>query len=312
MRTLLALALALVLLVALCSATLRLSQSGVGCTPWPTCYAQASAEAPRDAEIPAWQHTLRLTHRISATVAGLAFVFIVAFGFGGWSRSQRVAGASLWALAAALAFVGRITPSQLPAVVLANLLGGHLLLAALAWLLTPALQSVDTLPSAIARELSWPLWAFVLLVLVSGGLVSARTAVAACADGCGLDLASWPDALAAWQPWRGNAAWADGIGTPMRQALLQLHVVLGALAMSVLCWAAWRVRRCTGAATVAALTALAAVSVALLGIGPLQQALGLGAATAHSVLGGFTLAGSAALWRVLAPSAGRGARPRGA
>ena len=113
MRVLLGLAFVLVLLVALCSATLRLAASGVGCTPWPTCYAQANAAAPADDAVPAWQHTLRLTHRVSATVAGLVFVFIVAFGFSRWSLSQRVAGASLWLLALALALVGRITPSHL-------------------------------------------------------------------------------------------------------------------------------------------------------------------------------------------------------
>src|SRR5262245_36255114 len=154
MRALLWLAMALVLLVAVCSATLRLSQSGIGCTPWPVCYAQASASPPGDDAVPAWQHTLRMTHRISATAAGLAFVFIVAFGFGGWTPSQRVAGVSLWLLAAALAFVGRSGPSQLPTVVLANLLDEHLLLAALAWLLVPSAQSVDTRPrSGIARWL---------------------------------------------------------------------------------------------------------------------------------------------------------------
>ncbi|HET7527517.1 MAG TPA: hypothetical protein VFK10_16360, partial [Burkholderiaceae bacterium] len=237
MRALLVLAFALVLLVSVCSAALRLAGGGIGCTPWPACYAQASASAPTDDAVPDWQHTVRLTHRISATAAALVFVFIVAFGFGGWSASQRVAGVSLLVLAAVLAMVGRITPSQLPAVVLTNLLGGHLLLAALAWLLTPA--SVDTTtPQAVTRGWLW--FAGVLLLLASGGLVSVRGAAAACADGCAFDPAAWVQALAAWNPWRGDVEAAAGAA--LRQGLLQMHAVLGSLVALALALVAWRLR----------------------------------------------------------------------
>lgn len=290
MRALLLLAFALVLLVVVCSATLRLAGSGIGCTPWPVCYAQASTAAPPDDAIPEWQRTLRLTHRISATMAGLVFVFIIAFGYGEWSASQRVAGVSLLLLAVVLALVGRITPSQLPAVVLANLIGGHLLLAALAWLLTPSPLSEDpaTLPASGWHGGSW--FAGVLLVLVSGTLVSVRGAAAACADGCAFDSVAWLHALAAWNPWRaGNAG---GQGAPVQQGLLQMHAVLGTLVALGLALTAWRMRHRRGVAPLAAATALAALTAFGLGF-----ALALPAAAAHSVLGGLTLAGCAALWR---------------
>lgn len=300
MRALLGLAFVLVLLVALCSATLRLAASGVGCTPWPTCYAQANAATPADDAVPAWQYTLRLTHRVSATVAGLVFVFIVAFGFSRWSLSQRVAGASLWLLALALALVGRITPSQLPAVVLANLLGGHLLLAALGWLLVPAAPSLGTAPRpAIARWLGWPLFVGVLLALASGALVSARGAVAACVDGCG--PADWPDALAAWNLWRPNAAWPAG--GAMGKGVLSMHAAWGTLVVVALGVAAWRLR---GRAGIAAVVAVAlALAAAVLGLGGVQRLMPLPLAAAHSVLAGLTLAGATVTWRCIESRAGR-------
>jgi len=287
MRALLVLAFALVLLVAVCSAALRLAGSGIGCTPWPACYAPADASAPADDAVPPWQHTVRLTHRISATAAGLVFVFIVAFGFGGWSASQRVAGTSLLVLATVLAMVGRVTPSQLPAVVLTNLLGGHLLLAALAWLLTPAPVSVDTAAPVAGR--GWPWFAGVPLVLISGGLVSVRGAAAACAGGCAVDTTAWLQALTAWSPWRGSVE----ASAALQQGLLQMHALLGSLVVLALAFAAWRLRHRRTVAPVVALTALVAVVTLVLGF-----PRALSAAAAHSVLGGLTLAGCAAWWRL--------------
>jgi len=299
MRALLGLAVALVLLVVVCSAALRLAASGVGCTPWPGCYAQAQAAAPLpDEAVPEWQHAVRLTHRISATAAGLLFVFIVAFGFGAWSLSQRVAGTALLVLAVALALIGRVTPSELPAVVLANLLGGHLLLAALAWLLVPAPVPPGTAgPSGPVRWLGWPLFVAVLLALASGGLVSARGAVTACSDGCG--VAQWPAALAAWHLWQPDGAWPAGGAAALRGGLLSMHIAWGVLVIAALALAAWRLRRQAGAGA-AALAAGLALAAAVLGLGAVQQTMPLPAAVAHSVLGGLTLAAAAMLWRAVA------------
>jgi len=299
MRWPLGLAVALVLLVVVCSATLRLASNGVGCTPWPACYAQADTAAPLpDDAVPDWQRTLRLTHRISATVAGLVFVFIVAFGFGHWSASQRVAGVSLWVLALALALIGRITPSELPAVVLANLLGGHLLLAALAWLLvpSPALPGAAVQPASV-RRLGWLPFTAVLLALASGGLVSARGAVTACIDGCG--AAQWPSALAAWNLWQPNGAWLAGSGDAVRRGLLSMHATWGALVIAALGFAAWRRRQQAGFGAAALATGLA-LAAAVLGLGAVQQPMPLPAAAAHSVVAALTLAAAAMLWRVVA------------
>ncbi|MBE7420054.1 MAG: hypothetical protein HS128_20315 [Ideonella sp.] len=264
MRALLWLALLLVLGVSLCSAALRLANSPIGCTPAPACALETAAAqptTPADAQPPAWQQTLRLTHRISASLAGVVFLFIVVFGFARWSASQRVAGLALLVLTLALALVGRITPAPSAAavlggvpppsapVVLTNLLGGHLLLAALAWLLV-------TPPSG--PRAAWPgagLSAAVLAVSASGVMVTIGTA----------------------------AGWASA------------HAALGAAALLALAVLAWRWR---GRATaLAAATALVAAATAFSGLPTLQQALHWPAAVVHSVLAGLTLAAAAALWR---------------
>lgn len=268
MRVLLWLALGLVLGVCVCSAALRLANSTIGCTPEPACRlaqpAPATAgdavlPAAADDAVPAWQQTLRLTHRISATLAGLVFVFIVLFGFAQWSAGERVAGISLLLLAALLALVGRVTPSPSPAVVLANLLGGHLLLAALAWLLArPAPRQPDMRGHA---ALGWPLAVAVLLLSASGG-------------------------------------WAGAPGAAMPAWLPALHLALGLAVTVTLVAAAWRLRRLPLVAPLAGASALAAVATGLSGLPPLQQAFGWPAAATHSVLAGLTLAGCTALWRL--------------
>lgn len=186
MRALLWLAFALVLVVCLCSAALRLSGAAVACAPAPACLAPQAAGAPAvgtgaaagaqaegptvaSAAAPAntgWQRTLRLTHRVTASLAGLVFLFIVAFGFARWSISERIAGLSLLALTLLLALVGRITPSLSAAVGLVNLLGGHLLLAALAWLL--AARAGD-----LVRWVGAPLFVTVVLASATGSAVAA-------------------------------------------------------------------------------------------------------------------------------------------
>jgi hypothetical protein len=78
------------------------------------------------------------------------FLFGVLMSWGGWQRGERVAGALLLACTAILALVGRYTVAGagLP-VVLVNLLGGHALLALLAWLwVRPRTDLVALLPAA--------------------------------------------------------------------------------------------------------------------------------------------------------------------
>lgn len=298
MRGLTWLALALVLAIVVASAMLRLSSAGIDCTPWPACVAEAAAQplVADDAAAPAWHGTVRLVHRLSASAAGIVFLLLVVFGFATWDLTQRVAGVALLALAAALALIGRATPSPLPAVVLANLLGGHLLLAALAWLLArPGTRAVRVMPLAAPS--------LVLMVLATsalGGLVSARGAMAACAAECGVasPAGSWAAALAALDVSQANSALPAASADAMRQGLLQLHVAFGVLLVLAVGWVTWRLQgRAAPGLGIAATLLLLCLAAATLGVGALQRLLPLGGATTHSLLAGLALSAAFVLWR---------------
>jgi heme a synthase len=134
-RRLVSIALALVLVVTLSSAFIRLSQSGPPCPEWPACYgAQAGTAAPAlSEESPVF--LARVLHRIAASVAGILFLAIAVLGWHRWRNdSRRMVAVALVVLAGLLAWLGKYTSSTLPAVMLGNLLGGMALLGLLAWL----------------------------------------------------------------------------------------------------------------------------------------------------------------------------------
>ena len=301
MKLLLALAAALTLIVAVSSAMLRLSLGGAGCTPWPACYEARADHAVQSSltpeQVPGWHRGVRLAHRVTASLAGLLFLMATLFGWRRWSFSERCAALVLLAVSVGLALLGRYTPSPLPVVVQANLLGGHLLLAALAWLLVrPRLANH---PSAATS--AWlPAVAMLLMVLVLaqaaiGGLVSARSAAAACqAGGCAVAPA---DAVGAFDPLRPNALLPPSVHAPQRQAVLQLHTVSGVLTVVVALVVAWGARRCLPGPAMA----LASVAVTVLLLGWLTRSYPMPLATTvvHSVLAAVLLALAAGLRRRL-------------
>ena len=122
----------LVLIVLAASAFIRLAQAGLDCAPWPACYARKAAVAV-EPEKPAAVESASIAvargiHRIAASAVGLLLLGIV---LAGWDklRGATAKGVALAALllTAFLAWLGRYTPSDLPAVVLGNMLGGMLL-----------------------------------------------------------------------------------------------------------------------------------------------------------------------------------------
>jgi heme A synthase len=134
-RPLVSIALALVLVVTLSSAFIRLSQSDLQASRGTAGYgAQAgTAAVALSEESPVF--FARVLHRIAASAAGLLFLAIAALGWRRWrSDSRRAAAVALVVLAGLLAWLGKYTPSTLPAVMLGNLLGGMALLGLLAWL----------------------------------------------------------------------------------------------------------------------------------------------------------------------------------
>ncbi len=135
MRRLVSIALALVLVITLSSAFIRLSQSGLSCPEWSACYsAQAGTSAAALSEAsPVF--FARVMHRIAASVAGVLLLVIAVLGWRRWrGDSRRAVAIVLVVLAGLLAWLGKYTPSTLPAVMLGNLLGGMALLGMLTWL----------------------------------------------------------------------------------------------------------------------------------------------------------------------------------
>lgn len=251
---------ALVLAITSLSAFIRLSRAGLGCEPWPQCYAQRAQMSPQELDTldtPAVT-AARMAHRVVATVALLLVIFMLVKAYGQQPVLQRqgrlVLG--LLALALFLAVLGRMAgPSRAAFVGVGNLLAG---LAMFALSLRLVQASTGWRPTATAPR-AWTLAALALLLLqiALGGLVS----VTQLSDRCG------DAALCQWH--RGSAF-----------AVLAMLVPLGVAAMR-------RGARTLGGTLVLLALAQAALGLAMLWLPAVPLALGL----AHNVLAGLLLAG---------------------
>jgi cytochrome c oxidase assembly protein subunit 15 len=223
LRMLAAVGSALVLVVIVSSAYLRLSQAGLSCADWPSCYGNLS----HIAETTTAQLAARIAHRIAASAVGFILIALLAVSLTQRPRlvkQSTIAGLAL-AVAVMLATVGavmsesmQVTP--LPAVTLANLLGGFALLATFVWLretvrdermgpngrgvpiasIAPSARNVATAPTARgAHALAVAVLIAVVVQVVLGALVSGKFAALACPDFplCGADapLAALPGTL---------------------------------------------------------------------------------------------------------------------
>jgi len=287
MRRLVSIALALVLVITLSSAFIRLSQSGLSCPEWPACYG-AQVEIPAAAPFEGWPVFIaRVVHRIAASLAGILFLVIAALGWHRWrGDSRRAAAVMLVVLAGLLAWLGTYTPSALPAVMLGNLLGGMALLGLLAWLWQP-----DGTAEVLPRWMRF--WIVVGLALVAlqmafGGLIGARYAALACAGLPGWGGGFWP-AGADWRafdPFLPN----DGLADASRQALHLAHRFVALILSALLAWIGWRHARLRGAqqALGIALLALIAIQIAL-GAAMLLADFPIALAVMHNALASLVL-----------------------
>ncbi len=285
MHRLVSISLALVLVITLSSAFIRLSQSGLSCPGWPACYgAQAGTPAAALSETsPVF--FARALHRVAASAAGVLLLVIAVLGWHRWRNdSRRAVAVVLVALAGLLAWLGIYTPSTLPAVTLGNLLGGMALLGLLAWLRQSDVRGET--PQARPHFWIWVALALVTLQIALGGLIGARHAVLACTGlpGCGGGL--WPHG-ADWRvfdPFLPN----EGLGDASRQALHLAHR-LGALLLAVLlAWIGWRETRLRGARLGFALLVLVAAQM-VLGPAMLLAGFPVALAVAHNAVASLVL-----------------------
>ncbi|HEY0825255.1 MAG TPA: COX15/CtaA family protein [Ramlibacter sp.] len=249
----------LVLAITSLSAFIRLSRAGLGCEPWPRCYAERAAMTPQalDALDTAAVRSARMAHRVVASVALLLVIFMLVKSLGQQpvlARQGRLV-LGLLGLALFLAILGRMAgPSRAALVGVGNLLAGLAMFA----LSLRLVQATGAPSSSSTPPRAWTLAAVGLLLLqiALGGLVS----VTQLSDRCG------EAALCQWH--RGTAL-----------VVLALLVPLGVATMR-------RGARGLGGVLVLLALAQAGLGLAMLWVAAVPLALGL----AHNVLAGLLLA----------------------
>lgn len=295
MRTLRALAwacAALVVAITTLSAFIRLSRTGLGCQPWPQCYA---VEALRAASTDSGAiGAARIAHRISASAVLVVIIAALMVALARHPAMRRQGRWILWllGLAAFLAAFGRATAdSLLPAVTLGNLLAGLAMFAvACAFVRSTGRHERPPLPPRL-RAWAWLAAGLLLLQIALGGLVSAAHAGMSCPalSACSVDGGSW----ASFNPFHASGDPAQPLN-PAGALLHRAHRVGGMLVSLVLVGlglAAWRRRRrAAGALLVLLPLAQVAVGVLLVSAG-----LPLAVALLHNVVAAVLLASVAAL-----------------
>lgn len=283
---------ATVLAVTTLSAFIRLSNAGLGCADWPRCYGQRAVEARAGAtrsEEATATAVARLAHRVMAVLA-LVLIFLllmVSFGEAPRLRAHGGIAIALLSLALFLAVLGRWSSgARVPAISIANLIGGFALLA----LSLRVAIGAGASPSPPRLRIAAGAAMLLLLVQVAvGGLVSASHA--------GLSCVGWSDCYAAARaiPWSTLDPWREPLLTaepPFNAAgaLAQaLHRGLALLLVLVLLPLAILARRHGRWRTAAALLALLAAQV-VAGLAMAQGALPLGLALLHNLLAACLLA----------------------
>jgi len=301
---------ALALLIIVFGAFVRLSNAGLSCPDWPTCYGkltwptQAHEVASANAAYPdrpvesgkAWREQV---HRI---LVGALSVLTFALAGWAWLRRRDPDGGAGVPLAAAFVIVFQallgmwtVTLKLLPAVVMAHLLGGMLLFGLLAY--TALRRSVVAVSApGTARLHRWTLLGIALLVaqIALGGWTSSNYAALACGN-------DFPKCLGFWWPptdfregfvlWRGIGVNYEGgvLDTAARSAIQIAHrigaiVVFLYVGLLALLAARQRPVRLTGLAV----GALLLMQIAL-GILNVMLGLPLAVATAHTAVAALLL-----------------------
>ena len=281
----------MVLLITSLSAFIRLTRSGVGCTPWPACYghivdlrtthpAPAIQAGASDTAI-----TLaRGAHRVVASSCLLVVLALLALALRKrWRKeAQLAAGLLTWALF--LAFLGATAgSSRLPAVTL-----GHLIAGMGMWILSLRLAWAPDPRHEVTSATPWVQPALVVagLQIALGGLVSSGDAGLSCPvlGSCDLSAATW-QSLNPWQ------AIAPGTNPSHAEGALVhlLHRATGLLLLVLLSWIATQAVRQGRTTLAATLMGLALLQIAL-GFGAVAQQLPLLTTWAHNVGAALLLA----------------------
>jgi cytochrome c oxidase assembly protein subunit 15 len=294
---------AFALFVIVFGAFVRLSNAGLSCPDWPTCYGHmtwptqehevASANnAFPDRPVESGKAWREQVHRI--LVGGLSLLTFALAGWAWWRRRdlRRIAAAPLAAAVVivfqALLGMWTVTLKLLPAIVMAHLLGGMLLFALLAYTaLRLSVAPAGDAGTATLRRLSVLALGVLALQIALGGWTSSNYAALACGN-------DFPKCLGFWWPptdfregfvlWRGiGANYEGGVLDTAARSAIQLTHRIGAL-LTFLAVGAVAVAATRHAATRAfgAVVGILLLLQIALGIGNVVLGLPLQVAIAHN------------------------------
>jgi len=294
---------AFALFVIVFGAFVRLSNAGLSCPDWPTCYGHmtwptqehevASANnAFPDRPVESGKAWREQVHRI--LVGGLSLLTFALAGWA-WRRRRELRGLAAAPVAAAVVIVFQallgmwtVTLKLLPAVVMAHLLGGLLLFALLGYTaLRLSVAPAGDAGTALLRRLGVFALGVLALQIALGGWTSSNYAALACGNDFPKCLGFWwppTDFREAFVLWRGIGANYEGgvLDTAARSAIQVTHRI-GALLtfLAVGAVAATAARHAATRAFAAIVAALLLLQIAL-GIGNVVLGLPLQVAIAHN------------------------------
>lgn len=282
----------LVLAITSLSAFIRLSRAGLSCSDWPQCYGQSLRQLQQGLPATAGEGeataVARLVHRVVASGALLLVITMVMVCLTArpllW-REGRVA-LALLALALFLAVLGRWSSDvRVPAVAMANLLGGFAMLA-LCWRLARRGSA-----SVAAGLRAWAGVGVVLLVcqVALGGLLSASFAATSCGGLADCIAAARTVPWSALDPWREPVLASMPPINPSGALVQALHRLVGiAVALVLLPLGLAFLRR--GRRGAAALLLALLASALALGLLMAGSGASLGLALVHNVVAALLLA----------------------
>ena len=169
------------LLIVFLSTHIRLGEAGLGCSPWPDCYAQLSfADGPKGLQIPDTAFkTFRSMHRSIASILGLNILVIMLIAL--WFRKETspLLPVLMFMVVLFLSILGIATPTRsLPLVTLGNILGG-IVLSGLVW--RQILATKDR-PEKPAPFILFLVSITLTVQLISGAWASANYTGSACPE----------------------------------------------------------------------------------------------------------------------------------
>ena len=174
-------ALILSLLIVLLSTHIRLGEAGLGCDPWPECYASLSlADGVKGLEIPDTEfRSFRTMHRYVASILGINILFILIMSLWYRKKISPLLPVLMFLVVLFLSILGVATPTRsLPLVTLGNILGG-IVLSGLVWrqILQTRTRNVISGPIVI-----FLFSAILTIQLISGAWASANYTGSACPE----------------------------------------------------------------------------------------------------------------------------------